>query len=271
MVKTENAVFSEVYTNENDNTVVRYLELGDKQSNGEIAYLTLMADSHISETFRPENSKHVENGLKYAKNSDMVIMLGDTIDSSTMTENVKVLKGIVWDKYPNNICVLGNHELTYATDKAAQRAVLEEIWPHSTVYTKKVVKDNLYLIGMDNAAESSSFTDAQCEMLKDDIKKARENGAVIILLQHISPVALDNTLGANAKMAEILANNGDVIKAVFAGHNHVDALDYVASSYVNQDGNIVETSIPCYRLASSKYDESKNNYGANVLVVAVNF
>ncbi len=271
MTKTENSIYSEVYTNKDDNTVVRYLSLGEKQTSDDIAYITMMADSHISTAFRPENAQYVENGLKYAENADMVVMLGDTIDSSTMTENVEALKETVWDKYPNNICVLGNHELTYATDKAAQREKLEEIWPHNTVYAKKIVKDKLYLIGMDNASESYSFTEEQCELLKADIKEARENNAQIILLQHISPVALDNTLGANAKMAEILANNGDVIMGIFAGHNHIDALDYVASSYENENGNIVETSIPCYRLASSKYDEAKNNYGANVLVVAVNF
>ena len=271
MEKTGNTVFSNVYTDKTDNTVVRYLSLGDKKTSENTAYITMMADSHISDSFRPENAQYVENGLKYAKNADMVVMLGDNVNSSTNDGSVDTLKKIVWDKYPNNICVFGNHELEYATDKAAQREVLEEIWPHNTVYCKKIVKEKLYLIGMDNASESFSFTEKQCEMLEADIKEARETGATIILLQHISPVALDNSLGANAQMAEILANNGDIIKAVFSGHNHMDSLDYVDSCYETADGKIVETSIPCYRLMSSKYDEEKNNYGANVLVLAVNF
>lgn len=270
MEKTDNTVFSKVYTDKSDSTVVRYLSLGDDIS-GNIAYITMMADSHISDSFRPENAQYVQNGLKYAENADMVVMLGDNVNSSTNDGSVNTLKKIVWDKYPNNICVFGNHELEYANDenKPAQREELEKIWPHNTVYCKRIIKDNLYLIGMDNAAESFSFTDEQCEMLKSDIKEARDNDAMIILLQHISPVVLNNILGSNAKMAEILANNGDVIKAVFSGHNHIDALDYVKSCYERADGKIVETSIPCYRLMSSKYDEAKNNFGAHVLVLAV--
>jgi hypothetical protein len=132
------------------------------------------------------------------------------------------------------------------------------------------------LIQMDNG--SMRFWDNQVEPFKADIELAREKGYTILLFYHV-PICTNNpnetdvypirrndtfnwnfstnaeigyagTTGATAEICDLIANNADVIKGIFAGHYHSD---YKTEIYAKTpDGE--HAIIPQYVLTGNPYD-----------------
>ena len=71
--------------------------------------------------------------------------------------------------------------------------------------------------------------------------------------------SLDKNFMANGRMYELITKNADVIKACFNGHGHTDGKSSLAATYVDENGNTVSTTIPCYRLKSCYEPDYRGN------------
>ena len=202
----------------------------------------MISDSHI------KRDDHFIEALRRAavcaSLADKTVFCGDNLDSVSDDRNVALFRELIWDPYPDALCVVGNHEGFFG-DYDTIRQKVSDIWPHdSYYYTERI--GSVLLICLDDAA--GTVSDTQCNMLESDIAAARERGETILLFHHIRFTTLDSAKAANDRFKKLIKGNADCIRAVFAGHNHADMTGEIEASYLDSDGNRVQTKIPYYQI-----------------------
>ncbi len=226
---------------------------------------------------------NAEACLKYGSYFDQMVITGDTIDYLTYGA-LEMLDEVIWKPYPNALVTLGNHDIVrtwtfkgYVRDTSTLESryqILQENWKHDIYYSSKVVGNKAMIIQMDNG--NVVFWDSQIPKLKADLEKAKQNGYAVLLFFHIpidtgnaadeKHMALRNTDGAfdnlndtsldmnnsaTKQVYDIITNNADVIKGIFAGHVHNDHYSEVVAK--TSDGK--DAVIPQYILAPAYCDK----------------
>lgn len=216
--------------------------------------------------------------MNYAADYDQTIFLGDTLDYLSWG-NIEQLQKNIWDKDPNALVALGNHDSTRTMDFAGQIAdnstlesrydILKSVWKHDVYYTSKVIKDKVMVIQLDNS--TNKFWAEQVPKLKADLGKARKNGYVVLLFYHIAlstgnkdhrvlksfypstysanfyNAGVDNQNDATEQMYKLITNSADVIKGAFCGHEHFNF--YMEINAKTPDGKAAV--IPQYVVSST--------------------
>ncbi len=223
--------------------------------------------------------------LRYASFFDQMVLTGDTLDYVSWG-SLELLKESVWDKYPEALVALGNHDSVRVmglpndvkdpTTRESRYALLQQHWRHDVYYTAKVVKNKVMVIQLDNS--QNGFWDSQVPKLAADIETAREKGYTVLLFMHtplntanpaetcVQPISLrskggcdfytgcvggEKSRGATREVWDLIMNNADVIRGVFAGHMHADYYtEMCAKTPSGEDRNI-----PQYVLSSAAYDK----------------
>ena len=225
---------------------------------------------------------NAEKCLQYASYFDQTVITGDTIDFLTWGA-LDMVKSIIWDKYPNTLITLGNHDsvrtwtfkgyVADTTTRESRYEILQDNWKHDIFYTSKVLGNKVLIVQMENGA--LTFNKDQIAKLKADIATAKSKGYIILLFFHVpigtgksedaavKPIRVTsqqtNKLNATdvnlrdadtLEMYNLITNNADVIKGIFTGHVHND--HYVEVKAKTSDGQ--DAVIPQYVLAGSFYD-----------------
>ena len=60
-------------------------------------------------------------------------------------------------------------------------------------------------------------------------------------------------------MYNLVTSNADVIKGCFSGHGHVDNTATLKASYIDDNGNEVQSSIPYYWLRGCAEENNKGH------------
>lgn len=248
--KFDSPVYETAYSLNKNGVKVRELELCGK-GKGEVT-VAMITDSHLRDDEGFITA--LKNAIECASAAKQIVLCGDSIESTSNRKHVELLKEMVWDPYPETVCVLGNHELFYG-DEADNRAHIEKVWPHDPYYYSKVLDDSVMIIAADD--NKGYFVDAQCDKFEKDISFAREKGLAVLFFHHISAAGYDRTLEANDRMYNIIKASCDVITACFSGHHHVDQYKEIEC-----DGGRV---IPCYKLEACH----ENGSCGNVLFITV--
>ena len=289
--------------------VVREIEL-DSGKGGDDAVIVFMTDPHFNSytekdledevlastiEYRKWNAngasvQNLERGFEYARleNADAVVIGGDVLDF--LSEGcIKLMKENLWDKYPDTIVCLGNHEAAKKVQgKVADKTPIEEKldilqknWNHNVRYYSRAIKDKAMVIALDNASMSDmgyiGFFDEQIELLAQDLSIARDKEYKVFLLYHIPISTLNKQSGATKasmigdknsnnidfcyisigpwvseatkKFYELIANNADIIGGCLCGHVHSDF--YTEIKAKDYQGN--ETTIPQYVMMGMPY------------------
>lgn len=258
----------------------------DRQENHE-----LTVGSYNDLNFQKDGKQlnNLSRCLTYAEGADQLIVTGDVI-SYLSHGNLQAVHTYIWDKYPEALITLGNHDLIRswngAADESATKseryAIVEQYWKHDLFYSSKVLDERVMLIQMDNASSNVSwgeFLESQIEPLRADLALAREKGYTVLLFYHIPlstgrvedyrtnalRVGDNNTAtvnfytngignlstGASKKVYELIVNNADIIAGTFCGHKHSDF--YTEIKAKNADGT--EAVIPQYVLMGLFYEK----------------
>ncbi|MEE1315479.1 MAG: metallophosphoesterase [Faecalimonas sp.] len=222
--------------------------------------------------------------MQYAGQSDQIVLTGDTMDYLSWGAFELLQKG-VWDKYPETLVALGNHEpvrkmqgnVADPTSLESRYQILQENWAHDIYYTSRVIKDSVMVIQMDDS--QLRFWDSQVAQLEADLKLAREKQYTVLLFMHCAVDTRDSSerafaiwendgrnwdfaqyklVGRDAqagsatqKICDLIANNGDVIRGVFTGHMHADY--FIPITAKTSTGE--QTQIPQYALTGCAYNK----------------
>lgn len=225
--------------------------------------------------------------LEMAATSDQIVITGDVLDYISWG-NIDLMKKNIWNKYPEALVCLGNHEsirvcqgeVEDPTTLESRLEIVQEHWLHDIYYTSKIISEKVMVIQLDNGADSSysgRFWECQIEPLKRDLDLARQKGYVVLLFYHI-PIATNNTEqgvvspirknaggdvyfanygtshnadNSSAEVYNLIINNADVIKGTFCGHLHSDYYTEIIGK--NSDGT--DAIIPQYVLTGVPYEE----------------
>ncbi len=237
-----------------------------------------------------QNGSHVERAarcMEYANMYyDQTIITGDNMSFQTWG-GIEQIKDVLWGADPSAMITLGNHDMMQrmsglypeTTSLESRYSTLQENWRHDVYYQSRLVKDKVLVVQMDNAL--SYYIEEQYDKLAADIQKARENGYIILIFQHVplmtnNPkysemrplVTDDDTIvydfsvndgfdgirtNKNAETTEVynlITSNADVIKGLFCGHYHDDL--YCEVKATTADGT--ETVIPQYVANTTAYN-----------------
>lgn len=228
----------------------------------------------------------VRKSLDYAKYADQTVVTGDILDY--LSHGCKQLTIENLFRLDTDILAcLGGHDITRVmegtvADSSSYESridILREFWPHDVYYKSKVIKDKVMCIALDNG--SSKFWDEQIPQLEADIKRARENGYVILIFEHeplstrnpdetaVVPLSGDKndsenfsnafmgregSSGATLEVYNLITQNADVVRGVFCGHWHNDYYSEIIASYTDENGNKIDTVIPQYVSTATVYD-----------------
>ena len=232
------------------------------------------------------SAKKAANCLKAVADFDQIVITGDVLDYLSWGA-IELMQKNIWDKYPDALVCLGNHESTRVcqgevedtTTLESRLEILKAAWKHDIFYTSKVIKDKVMVIQMDNASDHSfagRFWECQIEPLTKDLALAREKGYTVLIFYHI-PIATNNTEqgvvapirgdsgeayfanwgtshnadDASAAVYNLIINNADIIKGTFCGHLHSDYYTEI----VGKTAEGKEGIIPQYILTGIPYDE----------------
>ena len=253
-------VYSPVYRMNESKVLVRELEI-DVGLDGEKIELAMLSDMHIRKE-RADIYAAVTNAMECASFSDQIILCGDNIECVSDDEHIRLFKETVLEPYPDTICVVGNHDQFYG-DPAECRKKLDSVWPHDSYCHTKLLKEKLYIIAADD--NTGVFSENVCERVAKELEFARKMGYPVLLFIHIGFNRLKMELGANQKMNDIIISYADTVKAVFAGHNHVDYHEDIAAYFIDKDGNRIEKAIPLYKLQAN----SEPDFTGNVLFLKI--
>lgn len=268
-----NSKYSTAYTVNSNGVSVREITIDSVTENKNPVQIAMITDAHLY-TYAPEHTDALKKAMVCANFADQIVLCGDNVESAFSDHMLGLLKANVWDIYPETIALLGNHE--YFAPPAAGtmddvKAKVDALWPHNPDYYSKLIGDNVLVVAVDNAKQLEYgqsvyyFTEEKCDMLEKDIVYARENGYTILFFCHVGLTTLDKSLMANERMYELVTSNADVIKGCFSGHGHVDNTATLNASYIDQNGNKVNTTLPYYWLRGCAED---NNQG-HVLYINV--
>ncbi len=239
-----------------------------------------------------DNRKWLANGesvpnavscLEMASAADQMVITGDVLDYLSLGA-MELMQEHIWDKYPDALVCLGNHESVFVcqgtvpdeTTLEYKLGILEDFWIHDMYYTSKIVGEKVMVIQLDNGT-NNRFWGFQAELLEADIELAREKGYIILIFYHIpiatgdvdagkiSPLRVNSnterdfstfgnshkTKDDSNKVYNLIVNNADVIKGAFCGHLHSDYYTEIIAK--NSDGT--DAVIPQYILTGTPYDK----------------
>ena len=295
---------------EKDRVIVREVEF-DTGKGGEPAVIVHFTDPHFNmftekdlenpvlastHEFRKWNANgasvpNCERCFDYAEEvgADQVVITGDVLDF--LSEGcMKLMKEHIWDKHPDTLVTMGNHEaarkvqgkINDETTAESRAQLLQANWSHDIYYTSKIIKDKAMVIALDNSSEfdfgHKGFFECQVEPLKRDLAIAREKGLKVLLFYHAplctrmpeagyipSSFLGDKNLTAvnfgtqvklwdsegNQAVYDIITNNADIIGGCFCGHFHCDF--YTEIKAKTADGQ--EDVIPQYVLVGTPYNK----------------
>lgn len=294
--KAENGMFIheiEIASNKPDTEPIRILDMADMHFN--YANDADKDNEEIMDTikYRMWNAngasvKVAKRVAEYSKNFDKTVICGDVLDYLSCGA-MELMDKYVWDAIPGVIVPIGGHELTREMqtgkpDKEpleARQKVVADFWRHDIYYYSEVLGEKVMLISLDNSC--GKYWEHQIPKFEADIKKARENGYIILIFQH-EPISTNNPADSNAetyceqdgtnydfyklpiggdfedneaskKMYALITGNADVIKGIFCGHLHSAYYTEVRGSYIDSDGNRKETVIPQHNMEGVVYDD----------------
>lgn len=272
VTKFHSNYYDTAYTVNSSGVDVREITI-DSGLGGSEVKISMITDSHIDPKY-PGSFEALKKAMECANYAQQIVLCGDNVESVTSTKTMSMFQQLVWDKYPDTIAVLGNHEYfypdTYMTFDDI-KAQVDKVWAHNPDYYSKLVGNKVLVVAADDSRQpvyqdsTYGFTDDKCDKLEKDIQLAREKGYVILFFHHVSITKLDKTYMANGRMYDLVTRNADVIKGCFSGHDHQDYYKELEGSYIDKNGNTVKTKIPCYWLESCRED----NYQGNVLFINV--
>ena len=226
---------------------------------------------------------NIERCMESAKDSDIIILTGDVYDYYAEGV-VQKADDYIFNKYKNVVGAIGNHEVvrrvqgTVPETKSEKelRDLVTRSWCNDITYESMIIKNKVMAILLDNS--SGKFLQEQVALFKQDLKKARNEGYVVLLFYHV-PVNTGNPADAKAKalyvnddypanfydcaehpgpgssgadktMYDLICNNADVIKGAFCGHYHSDYYTEISAKLPNG----TKTIIPQYILTGAAYD-----------------
>lgn len=232
------------------------------------------------------SARKAANCLKAVADFDQIVITGDVLDYLSWGA-IELMQKNIWDKYPDTLICLGNHESSRVcegevedtTTLESRLEILKSVWKHDIFYTSKIIKEKVMVIQMDNASDSSfagKFWECQIEPLTKDLELAREKGYTVLIFYHI-PIATNNTAqgvvapirgnagevyfanwgtshkanDASTAVYNIIVNNADIIKGTFCGHFHSDYYTEIVGK--TPEGK--EGIIPQYILTGIPFDE----------------
>lgn len=232
-----------------------------------------------------KNVKKTAKCLKYISDCDQMVVLGDILDYLSHGA-IELAKKNIFDKYPNIIACVGNHDAVRQMEGTVdeidsleeRRNILKSFWVHDIDYYSKILDGRIMLIQMDNASRKELVKD-QIKNLKTDLSLARKQGLAVLLFFHY-PISINNpattvtmpirrndggvanfnnisyligpkSKGASLEGYELIINNADIIQAVFCAHMHSD---YYTEIYAKTaDGK--DKKIPQYITTGTAYDQ----------------
>ncbi len=236
---------------------------------------------------------NAEACMKYASFFDQTVVTGDAIDYISWG-NLEMLQQVVWDKDPNALVALGNHDAVRVmglptdvkdTSTLTERYnLLQSVWKHDIFYTSKVLKNKVMIIQFDNGL--GGVRSAVVEKMKADIATAKAKGYTVLVFAH-RPFNTNNSAYKTAKAIggsgtldlytggfggtkaastsgarqvwDLVTNNADVVKGVFTGHEHAHFYTEIKAKTSAGKSAVV----PQYLLSSAAYDKG------NVLKITV--
>lgn len=234
--------------------------------------------------------------LEYARTSDATIISGDLMDYLSYG-TIELMKREVWDRYPNTLISIGNHEFSQKTDNDLADTLspevrwnwISKVWAkkHDYNYTSKVVNEKVMIVQLNNG--DNTFYEEQVTKLSADLATAREKGYVVLLFMH-EPLVTGNAADtavtailtgdltkydfatgkewsnvypgkneATANMFELIKTNADVIQGVFNGHIHTSF--YTEIQATTKDGT--PKAIPQYTVHASAFN---SGYAMKIIV-----
>ena len=296
-----------------EEVVIREIEI-DSGKGGEEAVIVQLTDVHFNAytendlkdpvlastiEYRKWNAggatvSRLERCFAYAESvgADQVVITGDVLDF--FSEGCMLLmKEHIWDKHPDTIVSLGNHEPVKKVQGKvddhepldAKLEVLQKNWNHDISYFSKVIKEKAMVIQLDNTSGydfgHKGFYSHQVEPLKADLDRARANGYKVMLFYH-DPINIGvsdaqpipatrigdkNSVcrsfhnlpicaeqdGADGEVYKLIVNNADIIAGCFCGHYHSDF--YTEIKAKTADGE--DTVIPQYVLMGVPYGKGQ--------------
>ena len=228
---------------------------------------------------------NVERCLKSLKKTDLIVLTGDVYDYYSEGV-VQKTDEYIFNKYDNVVACIGNHEPvrqmqgTVADTKSTSelRSLVQASWCNDIQYASYIVKNKVMAILLDNS--DGLFHQEQYSRLKADLQKARNNGYVVLIFYHIAmntgnpafakvnefsgknevgyfnevpsfPGYSGSTSEGDRKVADLIRNNGDIIKGCFCGHNHGDYYSEIIAKTPSGQSTI----IPQYLLDGGAYDQ----------------
>ena len=225
--------------------------------------------------------------LECAKDVDQIVITGDVLDYLSHGA-VELMYREIWDKYPDTIIAVGNHEFVQNVQGTVEESIseadrwkwIESVWKHDPHYCSKVIRDKVIVIQLNNG--ENKFYQNQVTRLKDDLKIAREQGYVALLFMHeplvtgnpadkaVKPILPDRDAvsdtydfytgkrwsnvypaidSATEDMFRVITTNADVIKGVFNGHIHTSFYTEILAKTPKEN----KTVIPQYTLCASAF------------------
>ena len=267
-----NSKYETAYTVNSSGVSVREIAIDSGNDVGRPVQIAVITDAHLNTTI-PGHTEALVKAMECASFADQTVLCGDNVESVSSDANLALMKEHVWDKYPETIAILGNHEYFYPGSGSMDvlKEKVDNFWMHDPDYYSRLVGGKVLVVTADNARQVAYgesvyyFTEEKCEMLEKDIEYARKNGYTILFFCHVGLSNLDRSFMANGRMYDIITSNADVIKGCFSGHGHVDNKATLSASYIDANGNKVTSSIPYYWLRGCGED----NYIGHVLYVNV--
>lgn len=246
----------------------------------------VMSTRQFRMAFRNESTvPNFKNTMKLVPFFDKTVITGDILDYLTWG-TIDLVKELITDK--NIIMTCGGHDYTRKmeglildNDPLEDRlAILKTFWNNDLFYHSEVLGDKVMLVALFNNGE---YFDFQIEKFKKDLERARKENLIILIFQHeqvctynpketeVLPFRPNTKHPADdfstlftcnsesnettLEMYKLITENADVVKAVFCGHHHGDYYTEILASYIDENGNKVETVLPQYILTGNMYDE----------------
>lgn len=255
------------------------------------AYPTLLATYNLR-TGKDNQGKNAANDrivLEYARAADQLVVTGDTLDYLSKGAAELTYREI-WDKFPNALMALGNHEISQIVSKTVNETLnqqqiyekIQNIWKSEYLYSKKLLADKILIIQLHNAA--NEFYAEQYARLLDDLTEARSKGYKVLLFMH-EPLVTGNAADTNVKplwtgdkaeynfytaspysnvypsknentgkVYNLITDNADIVAGVFNGHIHTSFYTEIKGTGTNGTNYVIPqyTSAASYQLNATK-------------------
>ena len=243
-------------------------------------------------TFRREDAlANIERIMNYAHLFDKTIVAGDTIDYLTWGA-VDYIKRYIYDKCPDALVLLGNHDTRRAMGHSmvdhstleSREEILKTVIKTDLHYHSEMIGDRTLIIGLNNG--EAKYAPCQYEKLLCDMEMARKNSLSVLIFQHepictynenekeVTPIYIsspgsystgknfcDNPDRAGSSVSDedtmrvyrLITENADIVKGVFCGHWHNEAYTEIVGSY-EENGAKIQKTIPQYVTDAVAYD-----------------